>query len=220
MKSLILALALVPGAAFAQDKTIIAPAAEPAKQEAMKPAEEPPAEKPARSEAVASKGLRVAGITSLLRGRLSFEDVDGEDTELTADTYDHVVGASIGYANIMADQVGYTVSIALMNLHLDSTDTALLRIDGNVAFGLNETVHLKAGLNGTKVVGGNGPFKDDWDPGIGGQAAIGVQFNPTLGLDLAFVAMRNTRDTTDALGNDTEMQIVWGGIEIGLTGTF
>lgn len=222
MKALVLALLLASGQAVAQEKSASPAApAEPATPEAAMPADKAPqATKPARSDAVASKGLRAAVITSALRGTLTIEDVLGEDVELDADTYDHVIGASIGYANIMADQVGYTASVALMNLHMESTDTALLRVDVNIAFGLNETVHLKAGLNGVKVVGGNGLFKDDWRPGIGGQAAIGIQFNPRIGLDVGIIAMRNTRDTTDALGGDTTMEISWTGLELGLTGTF
>ncbi|MNJ94702.1 hypothetical protein D3C87_124040 [compost metagenome] len=172
----------------------------------------------AMPEIYSSKGIRV----SLLRPTIDMKGkgkMEGKTVNLTGKVED-VLGLGVGYANLPVGQVGWTGNVTY--LKPATGDAGMLRGDGNVAYAFTQFVNVKGGLNVMKVIGGS--FAENYTPGIGGQASVGLQLTRNFGLDLSYVMMRNGLKLPVSPGSSSKILTVddleFAGVEIGLNGTF
>ncbi len=128
------------------------------------------------------------------------------------------IGLALGVASIPVKAIGFLGQVSFITI--DGTDgaknTDLMRLDANAAYGLNENVFLKGGLNYATFTSSNAK---DYDGGLGLQLGVGVQLTQNVGLDLTYTRM-NFEGTVseDGLIGDIDLQL--SGLELGVSATF
>ena len=150
-----------------------------------------------------------AKITETSSG-ISFSGSDSEGVDS--------LGLALGVASIPVQAIGFLGQVSFITI--DGTDgaknTDLLRLDANAAYGLNENVFLKGGLNYANFTSSNAK---DYDGGIGFQLGVGVQLTQNVGLDLTYSQMNfEAALAEDGLEGDIDLEL--SGLELGLSATF
>lgn len=122
----------------------------------------------------------------------------------------------LGYANLPIQQLGWTGNVFYIHFPKEGEGdgtSGMMRLDGNLAYAINEIVSIKGGINLSKLVSGTG--SDKFSPSIGFQAGLGTQFTSNLGLDLNYVQMNQTA-SIEGISVDLKLS----GFELALHGTF
>lgn len=170
---------------------------------------------PQADSSVSAQGLRVAFVKPVLTLKVK-ATLEGYGSNSNSEKIDEANGVSIGYAHLPVGRPGFTTNFALINLKEKGDDSAsFLRIDGNLAYAVNQTVSFKGGLNIATV--NKSEFRKTMEPGIGVQASVGLQLNKNIGIDAGFVQMRqNSKGRYDKIKISAQET----GPELALTGTF
>ncbi len=173
-----------------------------------------------KSTAVSSEGFRV----SLLRSNLSMKINADYGDEKVNETYkiDQTVGLSLGYVSLPIQQLGWTASLAALQLAVDEDELSMLRADGNVGYAINSYFNIKAGLNISNIK--TNDSEASFKPDIGTQAGIGFQFNKNFGLDINYVITKQfvtvEKKFNNVVSGKSRFTPEQTGTEIALTGTF
>lgn len=157
-----------------------------------------------------SEGIRVGLVKPTLKADFKVKFNGGSGSKI--ENMDNALGVSVGYAHIPNSQFGWTANLSYLEVSNSDTKIGLLRADGNLALGLNQIVHLKGGLNVTKLTSG---ASDSWKPALGIQAGVGLQATRNLGFDLGYVVMSQTAES-----EGRKVDLALHGIELGVNGTF
>lgn len=105
--------------------------------------------------------------------------------------YDSAFGIAAGYANLNVEELGYTSNFSFIQYKgSDSAAAAAVRVDANLAYAFNSTISIKGGANMMKFT--QSEYLKDFDPSLGLQASLGLQINPTFGLDFGYMQMKTT----------------------------
>lgn len=189
-KSAILAIALMTSSSFAQFETRVT-------KQSMND--------------VASQGFRF-GLTRPFLD-VSLRASFGGETLTAEQTLDHATGISVGYASLPIQELGWTANLNHINLTNEGTSTAVMRLDGNLAYAFADFVNVKGGINISDVT--SGESAQNINAGIGFQAGLGFQINRNFGIDLNYVQM-NQSASADGLDIDLRES----GFEFGINATF
>ncbi len=164
-----------------------------------------------QDESVSSSGVRIALVSPFLR--VDFKASYNDQSFSSNQKLDSSFGLAAGYANLPIYQLGWTANFAYLNIQSEGTNVGLMRLDGNLGTAFSKMINAKAGLNVSKLVFASGV--GDYNPGIGLQASIGLQFSKNMGLDLGYIYMAQSANSYG-----TRLDISESGPELGLTGTF
>ncbi|UOF00615.1 porin family protein [Bdellovibrio reynosensis] len=90
---------------------------------------------------------------------------------------DTAMGLSIGYVSLPVQQLGWTSNLSFIQAKKEQLSLNYIRLDGNLAYALNEKFYFKGGLNGTKIIGKEGEsLKTGYDLQVG----VGYQVDSTI----------------------------------------
>jgi hypothetical protein len=159
----------------------------------------------------ASEGFRLSAFTMFpsFKVKASVGGYSGSGST----SLDSGIGASLGYAYLPVQSLGFTTNLGYIQFRKDGDSAGMVRLDGNLAFAASEIIVLKGGLNVSKWT--SGTILTEIDPAIGGQAGLGLQVNKNFGVDIAYVLMRQNEAR-----NGAELELQTSGVEIGINGTF
>ena len=164
-----------------------------------------------------SKGMRVTLIKPVLEQRISshFPALGGA-TKSTSSPESDSVGLGIGWGNIPVRDLGWTLNASYIDLGSSDTQEALdgiARLDGNIAYGINEKLNIKGGANWTKYT--QGDVGKRLRPGTGAQASIGFQVSKLISVDAGYTFM-----TFGGNNKGGTQNVTTSGGEVSVTGTF
>jgi hypothetical protein len=128
------------------------------------------------------------------------------------------LGFALGVASIPVQAIGFLGQVSFITI--DGTDgaknTDLMRLDANAAYGLNENVFLKGGLNYATFTSSDAK---DFDGGLGLQLGVGVQLTQNVGLDLTYSRMNFEASASEG-GLEADIDLQLSGLELGVSATF
>lgn len=158
-----------------------------------------------------SKGLRISILKSFLEAdvKASYQGHSFSGTDKLDDT----LGFSLGYANILVGELGWTANLAYMDIKNEGTSVAMVRADGNLAYAFTSILNIKGGVNLSKFTSGTN--YDKYNVGIGYQGGLGIQLTKNFGLDIGYTQMNQSGSS-----NGIDVDVKESGTEIGLNGTF
>lgn len=167
---------------------------------------------------------RVRGIYVELQKPLLDGKASRGSSSLKGD-FDDAYAVSVGYKIVEAGQFGFSTGATYMQGKVkDDGRYTIVKIDGNGTYGLNQWVHLKAGINASKLQDGPGKLeKYVGDTGIGFQAGIGFNINQMFAVDLRYLMQKQegsikAEETEDGVGGD--IKIEENGVEFAISATF
>ncbi len=164
-----------------------------------------------------AKGFRVALIKPFLDYEVKQEFL-GVNASSEGDL-EKEIGFSVGYAYLPVQKLGFTGNLSYISLDGDDADSdkaTLLRIDGNLAYSVNEMVSFKGGLNISNFTDDE---MDELDPSIGLQFGAGIQITKNFGVDASYVIMQQYAKQ-DTIFGENEIRVFEKGIEVALHATF
>lgn len=168
----------------------------------------------------AAQGARVSLLTPILSTHLK---VSGENYNDEAETNTgSIFGLSFGYAQLPIRSLGFMADFAVFSLSEDGNESAMGRLSGNLAYSFNSKFYLKGGLNVFRFLNSAGNMT--MKPGFGGQAGIGAQMTPNLGIETSYVVMKTSSEETlyDHYNQEHKFDVsaTLSGLEIAVTATF
>jgi hypothetical protein len=161
---------------------------------------------------MSAKGVRFAILKPFLDYEIKTEFLGLEASDKGG--FENEIGFSIGYAYLPVQKLGFTGNVSYISVGEDngSEKSTLIRMDGNLAYSINNLFNIKGGLNISN-------FTDDeldtLKPSIGLQLGTGIQINKNFGIDISYVAMQQYTDFGDA-----EVRFFERGLELALHATF
>jgi hypothetical protein len=117
-------------------------------------------------------------------------------------------GVLIGYQHIPAYDIGFNVQ-AIYNVFNDEVDS--LRIETNVAYGINEMIHVLGGINVHQYLNS---YLTDLNSDLGYQVGVGANIQ-TFNVSLMYY---NIENSTDDFFAETSVRLA--GVELALGVTF
>ncbi len=165
------------------------------------------------SKNISSRGFRIG----LIKPILNFEGkttVNGQNYKVSEKLGDSI-GLALGYAHIPVQGIGFTTSLAYMEIKDkdNSSVQGILRVDGNIGYSFSEFLHLKGGINLSRWT--KGDASDKVKPDLGIQIGLGFQMTRNFGLDVGYTQM-NQKTSNDF----SDVELRESGAEIGMTATF
>lgn len=151
------------------------------------------------------KGVRFSIFKPVLR--MSAQSHGRGNTEYT---FDNTFGLSAGYANLPLKQLGWTANASYIEIFYAGEKLGIVRTDANLGYGFTKNVHVKAGLNLSKLIAPE-RVRDEYNPAFGFQGSLGLQITKAVGVEAGYSYMKqtNTRETVELAG-----------LEMGLNATF
>lgn len=162
-----------------------------------------------RSES--AQGVRLTLMSSILEGRFH-ADKENQAKDLNGD-FASAWGLALGYAKLPIQSFGFTTNLAWQWISDNEETFNLARVDGNLAYAVNETLNIKCGPNLSKWV--SGEYLKETDPGLGFQFSVGFQVAENMGIDLGYSQMNQSGSFN---GGHIDIQV--SGVELDLHGTF
>ncbi|MGE3683826.1 MAG: hypothetical protein AB7G93_19075 [Bdellovibrionales bacterium] len=173
---------------------------------------------PSSSESpdMASRGIRFALTGSSLHAKFRTKS-DGRPVSRT-EYLEPSAGISLGYAHLPSRGLGWIGGFTFSELRDKSDDgdlykVTMARIEANLAYVLKPRLYFKGGPNVSGFT--QSDIRDEWNPYIGAQAAVGVQFNQRFGVEFGYMYMQQRGE-----GEGREIKLTERGPEISLTATF
>ncbi len=168
---------------------------------------------------MSAKGFRVALVKSFLDYEQR-EEYLGNTTKAEGG-FKNEAGLSVGYAFLPVQKLGFTANFTYLTLDEEDAykydDTfRMIRIDGNLAYSINEILSVKGGLN---ISDFSNSDLDNLDPSIGLQFGGGVQITKNFGADISYVVMQQFNKVRTLFG-ESEFRVFERGLEVALHATF
>ncbi len=163
-----------------------------------------------------SRGIRVSLIKPILEQRVSASYPGVEGGKVKENPEEAAFGVGLGWADLAVRDMGWMINLAYLDLgdgDLQEVIDGIVRLDGNLAYGINEKLNVRGGINLTKYTQGDGA--NELRPGTGAQAGIGYQLTKNLGVDAGYTFM--TFGGNNKGGRTT---VTTSGAEVAVTGTF
>lgn len=171
-----------------------------------------------------TQGMRISVFKPMLDLKTTVKFF-GTNSEYT-DKLESAWGASIGYANLPVQELGWTMNLGMMQVKENAEDEPINvgRVDLNLGIAFNQYLNFKVGANAAKITKGS-KEGEKLDPRVGFQANIGLQLNENIGFDFGYTQMNvggqlDIPDQSGASIGKADAQISLSGLEAALTATF
>lgn len=132
---------------------------------------------------------------------------------------DRTFGITAGYASLPVRRLGWIANAGLFEMTeysrtgQDEDSISFARVDASLAFAVTSNFYLKAGGNVSAFT--QKDTKENFEPGPGYQAGLGVQLTQNIGFEAGWLSMTQIGvDESD--GNNFKSN----GVDFGITGTF
>lgn len=162
---------------------------------------------------MAANGLRVSLIqqTTDLEMNVRNGDLSNSNKASAVRTF----GASIGYAYLPVQTMGFTSNFAFLQLQAGGNrHFEMARLDMNAAYAFRSDFYVKGGINGAKFTN---TFLADVNAATGFQIGLGVQPSRQFGIDISYVQMNQSGKFN---WSPATVDLKEVGPEISITGTF
>lgn len=162
-----------------------------------------------------NEGIKLGLIKSFFKGELEITATDGFDSfsASTSDDVDQDIGLVVGYQMIRPYDVGFNTQLSYNMLEEDVNS---IRLEGNIAYGINDMMHVLGGLNLNKFTGDDGV--DEYDAEVGFQLGMGANIQ-MFNVSLMYYQIKNSVSESDS-GITVDADITLKGLELGVGITF
>lgn len=130
----------------------------------------------------------------IFRGESSFELKEGKDKD---ESTLRLRAYSVGYQQLVVKGLGFSTDFTYSNLLQGINTTTNLMLEGNSTYGLNQKLHVFAGVNisqNTSEERAHERLLNKVGIGFGAQVGVGYKILNFLALDLRYIATRHEED--------------------------